>query len=97
MSGINELATEPVGRLLWKYSLPSVVGMTVASLYNVIDRVFIGQNVGHEAINCYNEALKEANNNPAIMPYCMLKLANVYRAQKKYDKRSSMSNGVTWY
>lgn len=39
-----------------------------------------------EAINCYNEALKEANNNPAIMPYCMLKLANVYRAQKKYDK-----------
>ena len=50
MSGINELATEPVGRLLWKYSLPSVVGMTVASLYNVIDRVFIGQNVGHEAI-----------------------------------------------
>ena len=39
-----------------------------------------------EAINCYNEALKEANNNPAIMPYAMLKLANVYRAQKKYDK-----------
>lgn len=50
MSSINELATEPVGRLLWKYSLPSVVGMTVSSMYNVIDRVLIGQNVGHEAI-----------------------------------------------
>lgn len=50
MSNISELATAPVGRLLWKYSLPSVVGMTVASLYNVIDRIFIGQNVGHEAI-----------------------------------------------
>ena len=50
MSDITELATGKVGRLLWKYSLPSVVGMTVASLYNVIDRIFIGQNVGHEAI-----------------------------------------------
>lgn len=36
--------------MLWKYSLPSVVGMTVSSMYNVIDRVLIGQNVGHEAI-----------------------------------------------
>lgn len=39
-----------------------------------------------DAVNCFNEALKKANNNPAIMPYVMLKLANVYRAQKNYDK-----------
>ena len=47
---INALATESIGRLLWRYSLPAVVGMLVMSLYNVIDRIFIGQGVGTEAI-----------------------------------------------
>lgn len=40
----------PVGRLLWKYSLPTVVGMLVMQLYNVIDRIVIGQVVGAKAI-----------------------------------------------
>lgn len=47
---LHRLASEPVGRLLWRYSLPAVVGMVVNSLYNVIDRVFIGQGVGPDAI-----------------------------------------------
>lgn len=47
---LQELQNAPVGRLLWKYSLPAVVGMLVMSLYNVIDRIFIGQGVGPEAI-----------------------------------------------
>ncbi len=47
---LNDLATKSTGRLLWDYSLPAVVGMLVMSLYNVIDRIFIGQGVGTEAI-----------------------------------------------
>lgn len=47
---VTELATRPIGRLLWEYSLPAVVGMVVMSLYNVIDRIFIGRGVGPEAI-----------------------------------------------
>ncbi len=47
---LNELATRPVGRLLWEYSLPAVVGMLVMALYNVVDRIFIGQWVGPDAI-----------------------------------------------
>ncbi len=47
---VNELATRPIGRLLWEYSIPAVVGMVVMSLYNVIDRIFIGRGVGPEAI-----------------------------------------------
>ena len=39
-----------MGRLLWQYSLPAVVGMLVMALYNVVDRIFIGQVVGPEAI-----------------------------------------------
>lgn len=51
MTKLDQLATTPVGRLLWQYSLPAVVGMVVMSLYNIIDRVFIGQCVGPEAIS----------------------------------------------
>jgi len=47
---LKELSTAPVGRLLWQYSLPAVVGMVVMSLYNVIDRIFIGRGVGPDAI-----------------------------------------------
>ena len=45
-----ELGTKPVGALLWQYALPAMVAMTASSLYNIIDRAFIGQVVGPEAI-----------------------------------------------
>ncbi|MBQ9532518.1 MAG: MATE family efflux transporter [Prevotella sp.] len=45
-----ELGTKPVGRLLLQYALPAMVAMTASSLYNIIDRAFIGQVVGPEAI-----------------------------------------------
>ena len=48
---LKELSESPVGRLLWKYSLPAVVGMVVMSLYNVIDRIYIGRGVGADAIS----------------------------------------------
>lgn len=49
-SRLKELAEEPVGRLLLRYSIPSVVGMMVMQLYNIVDRIFIGQVVGSDAI-----------------------------------------------
>ena len=45
-----ELGTRPVGRLLWQYALPAMVAMVASSLYNIIDRIFIGQVVGPDAI-----------------------------------------------
>ncbi len=45
-----ELGTKPVGRLLWQYAAPAIVAMTASSLYNIIDRAFIGQIVGADAI-----------------------------------------------
>ncbi len=47
---LRELSSMPIGRLLWKYSLPAVVGMLVMQLYNIVDRIFIGQVIGPEAI-----------------------------------------------
>lgn len=46
-----ELGTKPVGNLLAQYALPAIIAMTAASLYNIIDRVFIGQVVGPMAIS----------------------------------------------
>ncbi len=45
-----ELGTKPVGGLLVQYALPAIVAMTASSIYNIIDRAFIGQIVGPEAI-----------------------------------------------
>ena len=44
------LGTKPVGQLLMQYAMPAIVAMTASSLYNIIDRAFIGQLVGPEAI-----------------------------------------------
>ena len=40
------LGTEPVGKLLIKYSVPAIIGMMVNGLYNVVDRIFIGNMPG---------------------------------------------------
>lgn len=45
-----ELGTKPVGKLLVQYALPAIVAMTAASLYNMVDSIFIGQGVGPLAI-----------------------------------------------
>ncbi len=47
---LYKLDKAPVGKLLWEYSLPAVVGIMVMSVYNVVDRIFIGQGVGADAI-----------------------------------------------
>lgn len=50
MSTVNELGTKPIWRLIAQYSIPAVIGMLVGALYNVIDRVFIGNMVGESAL-----------------------------------------------
>lgn len=46
-----ELGTKPVGKLLLQYALPAIIAMTASSLYNIIDRIFIGHVVGAMAIS----------------------------------------------
>lgn len=42
----NPLGTEPVGALLRKFAIPSIVAMLVSALYNIVDQFFIGQSIG---------------------------------------------------
>ncbi len=46
-----ELGTKPMGKLLMQYAVPAVVAMIATSLYNMVDRIFIGQGVGPMAIS----------------------------------------------
>jgi putative MATE family efflux protein len=46
----DRLGTEPVGRLLLKFSIPAIVGMMVNALYNVVDRIFVGRGVDEVAL-----------------------------------------------
>ena len=45
-----ELGTKPIAQLLLKYSLPGVVAMLVNAIYNIVDRIFIGQFAGEDAL-----------------------------------------------
>lgn len=43
---LKELGAAPLGKLLWKYSLPAVIGTVVTALYNLIDSIVIGHAIG---------------------------------------------------
>ena len=46
----KELETKNIGSLLWMFALPSIISHIIASVYNIVDRVFLGQYVGALAI-----------------------------------------------
>jgi putative MATE family efflux protein len=45
------LGYDRIGKLLLEYSLPAIIGMTASSVYNIVDRIFIGHGVGPLAIS----------------------------------------------
>lgn len=48
---IYELENSKITSLLWKYFLPAFTGVVINSLYNIVDRIFIGQGVGAKALS----------------------------------------------
>lgn len=43
----SPFASEPIGRLIVKFAVPSVIALLVNSLYNIVDQIFIGWGVGY--------------------------------------------------
>ena len=56
MSRTTELGTAPVHKLLWKYALPAIIAMTVSSLYNIVDSIYIGHGCGALALGALTVA-----------------------------------------
>lgn len=44
------LSTEPVGKLLLRLAIPTVAAQIINMLYNIVDRIYIGQGVGSLAL-----------------------------------------------
>lgn len=51
MERTKELGEESVGKLLLKFSIPAITGMLVNALYNIVDRIYVGNGVGALAIS----------------------------------------------
>lgn len=63
------LGTENIAKLLLQYSIPAIIGMTLTSLYNIIDSIFIGHGVGPLAISGLAISFPLMN---LIMAFCTL-------------------------
>jgi Na+-driven multidrug efflux pump len=50
LDNTKALKDEKISKLLWQFSWPAVITMVVNSLYNIIDRIFVGRGVGDIAI-----------------------------------------------
>ncbi|MCI1945519.1 MATE family efflux transporter [Clostridium luticellarii] len=50
MDNTMELRDGKISSLLWKFSWPAVIAMLLNSIYNIIDRIFVGRGVGSIAI-----------------------------------------------
>lgn len=61
----NPLGTQPIGKLLCSFAVPSCISLIVNALYNIVDQIFIGRGVGYLGNGATN----------VIMPYTVLALA----------------------
>lgn len=52
----NPLATEPIGKLLLQFSVPTVMTLLVNCLYNIVDQIFVGHAVGIHGVAATNIA-----------------------------------------
>lgn len=84
----HRLGTESVGKLLLQYSIPAIIGMTLTSLYNIIDSIFIGHGVGALAISGLAISFPLMN---LVIAFCMLvaaggsAIASIRLGQKDMD------------
>lgn len=46
----EKLGTEPLGHLMISMGLPTLIAQVINLLYNIVDRIYIGQGVGREAL-----------------------------------------------
>jgi len=91
------LETEPIGKLLLQYSVPAIIAMTVTSVYNIIDSVFIGHGVGALAISGLALTFPLMN---LIIAFCTLigvggaAISSIYLGQKDDQKATEVLHNV---
>lgn len=51
MNNFTQFEEKSLYRLIFEYSLPATIGMIVSFSYNIIDRIFVGNQLGAEALS----------------------------------------------
>ncbi|MBO5255336.1 MAG: MATE family efflux transporter [Opitutales bacterium] len=47
---VKDLGTHSIGMLMLRYSIPTILAMTIHATYNVVDRIFVGRICGEDAL-----------------------------------------------
>ena len=101
MENQQALGTESVGKLLLKYSVPAIIGMLVNALYNVVDRIFIGNipGVGPLAITGVGVTMPIMSITLAFAMLigigCTTNISIKLGQGKKEDAQKIIGNGIT--
>ena len=96
-----ELGTESIGKLLRKFAVPGIIAQTAASLYNMVDSIYIGHipNVGSYAISGLAVTFPLMNISIALgtlVGVGAMTLISIMLGQKNYDAASKvLSNTLT--
>ncbi len=99
-SAPTELGTEPIPQLLFKYAVPAIISMVVASLYNIIDSIFIGHipNDGPRCITALAIAFPLMNLSAAfgsLVGAGGSTLVSIKLGQKDYSSANKVLGNVT--
>lgn len=96
----KQLGEEPIIKLLWKFSSPAIVGMIVNAIYNIVDRIFVGQAVGDKALAALSFSFPFMT---AIMAAAMLvglggtSLVAISLGEGNREKASNILNNVFFF
>ena len=97
----TELGSERIGKLLKMYAVPGIIAQTAASLYNMVDSIYIGhiKDVGSYAISGLAVTFPLMNLSAALgtlVGVGAMTLISVLLGQKNYDTaRKVLSNVLT--
>lgn len=98
MNQTEKLGTESIVKLIFKYSVPSTVGMLVNAIYNIVDRMFICKFVGENAMAGLTIAfpiMMVFNSIAVLIGIGGSSLIAIYFGKKKYDEANGIFGNVS--
>lgn len=93
----QDLQQQSIGKLLLRYSGPAIIESVCVSLYNIIDSIFIGHDIGPMALAALAIALPLMN---LVVAFCTLivtggaSMVSIFMGQKKLPEAMSTVNNV---
>ena len=88
------LGTESVSKLLLRYSIPAITGMVVNALYNIVDRIFVGNFINETALGGISLILPLMTIGMAFAMLFGIGAANMISMRLGQGKKSDAENAL---